>query len=285
MATPCETSTLTIPARPPYAEVASVYVEAVAGAVRRWRDQTRQLAQSLLVIVQEILSQAFEPGEAQAVQISCQRLPVGLKVIIGEKGLPLSEAELASLAVDARTCPSLRLGETISPVCASPGTRLLFIIWDEPVAAVELVKYFPSGSESPAGLSGRTFSQAARALSAATSKPLPFGPSAPRMPRRSSVSCIGPMAIPIPLSLSTTRNGSSPSTPTVASSHWWPSRPRSDGRTCGDVFSPENPTLAEIGAAVVHPDFRGHGCLRQLTEYALSRGPTAATAGPVHARR
>ena len=37
-------------------------------------------------------------------------------------------------------------------------------------------------------------------------------------------------------------------------------------------FDRENPALAEIGAAVVHPDFRGHGCLRQLTEYALSEG-------------
>ena len=35
-------------------------------------------------------------------------------------------------------------------------------------------------------------------------------------------------------------------------------------------FSKENTTLAEIGAAVVHPEFRGHGCLRQLTDYALT---------------
>ena len=35
-------------------------------------------------------------------------------------------------------------------------------------------------------------------------------------------------------------------------------------------FHKESPTLAEMGAAVVHPDFRGHGCLRQLTEYALA---------------
>ena len=37
-------------------------------------------------------------------------------------------------------------------------------------------------------------------------------------------------------------------------------------------FSKENPALAEMGTAVVHPDFRGHGCLRQLTEYVLAEG-------------
>ena len=35
-------------------------------------------------------------------------------------------------------------------------------------------------------------------------------------------------------------------------------------------LSKENATLAELGAAVVDPDFRGHGCLGRLTEYALA---------------
>jgi hypothetical protein len=35
-------------------------------------------------------------------------------------------------------------------------------------------------------------------------------------------------------------------------------------------FSKENAALAELGAAAVDPDFRGHGCLGRLTEYALA---------------
>ena len=158
MAKPCATSTLTIPARPPYAEVAAAYVEAAAGAMGLAPAQTRELAQSLLVIVQEILARAFEPGEAQAIQISCQHLPVGLKVIIAEQGLPLAAAELGSLAADARTCPRLRLGDTLACV-RQPWDEASFHNLGRAGAAVELVKYFPSPGRPP-GLSGRTFSQA-----------------------------------------------------------------------------------------------------------------------------
>ncbi len=149
MAEPCATSTLTIPARPPYAEVAAVYVEAAAGAMGLAPAQTRELAQSLLVIVQEILARAFEPGDAQAIQISCQHLPIGLKVIIAEQGLPLAAAELGSLAADPGPAPSCAW-EIPLPVCASPGTRLLFIIWGEPVPPWSWSNTFPALVDPPA---------------------------------------------------------------------------------------------------------------------------------------
>jgi serine/threonine-protein kinase RsbW len=45
------------------------------------------------------------------------------------------------------------------------------------------------------------------------------------------------------------------------------------GKIIGHVaifFSKDNPFLAELGTAAVDPDFRGHGCLRRLSEYALA---------------
>ena len=122
MASPCGTSSLTIPAQVSYAGVASVYLEAVAGMYGFNADQSRQLAQSLLIILQDLISQAFAPGENQEVQISAQPLPIGLKITIGETGLPLSSAELASLAADPQTCPLVRLEDHLTCVRE---------IWDE----------------------------------------------------------------------------------------------------------------------------------------------------------
>ena len=62
------------------------------------------------------MSRAFEPDENQEVQISCERLPVGLKISIREKGLPLTPAELASLAADRQTCPLVQFGDHLTCV-------------------------------------------------------------------------------------------------------------------------------------------------------------------------
>ncbi len=47
VAFPCETSTLTIPSRLPYSDVAAAYLEAVAGHLGFTADQCRQLGQAL----------------------------------------------------------------------------------------------------------------------------------------------------------------------------------------------------------------------------------------------
>ena len=57
----------------------------------------------------------------------------------------------------------------------------------------------------------------------------------------------------------------------------------SQGELAGHIalfFSQENPTLAEIGTAVVHPDFRGHGCLRAVDRI---RSDSRPDAGEFHA--
>ena len=146
---PCEISTLTIPARLPYADVASAYVEAVANHFGFAAAASRQLGRALLLACKDLMHHAFEPNELQEVQISCQRLPIGLKIIIREKGLPLSPAELASLAADRHICPLVHFGDHLT--CVRD-------IWDEASfhnlgragAEVHLIKYFEgSGSLDP----------------------------------------------------------------------------------------------------------------------------------------
>ena len=270
MATPCETFSLTIPAQVSSAGVASVYLEAVAGQFGFKADQSRQLAQSLLIILQDLISQAFGLGENQEVQISCQRLPIGLQVTIGEKGLPLSETELASLAVDPQACPLVRLEDHLTCVRA---------VWDEALfrnlgragGQVELIKYFPGGSESrqqvcPAAPLSAPFDPLEAKIETFVIRP--FSPTDAQGVIRLLYRTYGysypfeHLYYPERL-IALNADGSLLSLVAVSS------RETLVGHLAM-FFHQESPTLAEMGAAVVHPDFRGHGCLRQLTEYALA---------------
>jgi hypothetical protein len=267
---PCEISTLTIPARLPDAKVASAYVQAVAVQSGFNVDQSRQLAQSLLAILQDLISQAFSPAENQDVQISCRRLPIGLQVTIGEKGLPLSEPELTSLAVDPGACPLVSLEGHLTCVRG---------VWDEASfhnlgragAQVKLVKYFAGGQKS--------LQQVCEAA------PLPAPPGPPR--EKTETFVIRPFspgdAQAIIRLLYRTYGYSYP-----FEHLYYPERLialNADGSLLSLVaissraelvghaalfLSKENAALAELGAAVVDPDFRGHGCLGRLTEYALA---------------
>ena len=270
MASPCEISTLTIPARLPYAEIASVYLEAVAGHFGFNPDERRLLGKSLLVILQELISQAFEPGENQAIQISCQLLPIGLKVAIGEKGLPLSPAELVSLAADPQACPLVRLEDHLGCVRE---------VWDEASfqnlgragAQVDLVKYFPGQAESlhqVCPVAPLTAPPGRPAEEPETFTVRPFSPADAQEVVRLLYRTYGysypfeHLHYPERL-IALNADGSLLSLVAVSS----------QGALVGHLsmfFHKESPFLAEMGAAVVHPDFRGHGCLRQLTEYALA---------------
>jgi RimJ/RimL family protein N-acetyltransferase len=272
VATPCETFSLTIPAQVSSAGVASVYLEAVAGQFGFNADQSRQLAQSLLVILQDVISQAFGPGENQDVQISCRRLPIGLQVTIGEKGLPLSERELASLAVDPQACPLVRLEDHLSCVRE---------VWDEASfhnlgragGQVDLVKYFTGQAESlqqVCPVAPLTEPSGRPATEPETFTVRPFSPADAHELIRLLYRTYGysypfeHLYYPERL-IALNADGSLLSLVAISS----------QAELVGHValfFSKENGALAELGAAVVHPDFRGHGCLRQLTEYALAEG-------------
>jgi RimJ/RimL family protein N-acetyltransferase len=268
MAETCATSTLTIPARLPYAEVAAGYVEAAAGAMGFTPAQSRELAQSLLVILREILARAFEPGDAQAIQISCQHLPIGLKVIIAEQGLPLAAAEISSLAADPQVCPRLRLGDTL--VCVrQPWDEASFHNLGRAGAAVELVKYFSSPGDLPACPAAPLVEPSGPVSGTPeTFTVRPFSPADAQEITRVLYHTYGysypfeNLYYPDQL-VALNAEGSFHSLVAVSS----------QGQIVGHValfFDPDNPALAEIGAAVVHPGFRGHGCLHQLTEAALA---------------
>jgi serine/threonine-protein kinase RsbW len=266
----CEVSALTIPARSSYVQVASAYVQAVACHFGFSDEQSRQLAEALGLILKDLMVHAFEPNNSQEVHISCEYLPVGLKAVIKEQGLPLAQEELPSLDASRRSAFPKRLGDQLA--CVQD-------VWDEASfqnkgpagAAVQLVKYFSGcGVEPATGLY----------LVSPDATPVP-GPGEPETFQVRPFTPADAQAVvrlfyltygysypheylyyPERL-IALNATGSLRSLVAVSP----------QGELAGHValfFSPDHPNLAEIGAGVVNPDFRGHRCLQQLTEQALA---------------
>ncbi len=271
MTHPCETSTLTIPAQASYAKVAAAYVEAVAGHFGFSTGNSGQLGQALLITLDDIIARAFGPEENQEVQISCERLAVGLKISIREKGLPLAQEELASLAADRQTCPLVQLGDQFTCV-RDLVDEASFHNLGRAGAEVHLIKYSqePNAAPEPGvcpvtpALETYSFQPGAPAVFSLR----PFTPADAQAVTRLLYRTYGysypfeHLYYPERL-IELNADGSLQSLVAVSS----------QGELVGHValiLSKEKSTLAEIGAAVVHPDFRGHGCLQQLAEYALT---------------
>jgi RimJ/RimL family protein N-acetyltransferase len=266
----CEISTLTIPARAFYAPVAAAYVTAVAGQAGFPADLSHQLGQALLLVFKELLARAFSPADSQAVQLDCELLPLGLKISLREQGLPLTQSELSTLATDPPTCPLVQFGEN-STCVRDVWDEVAFLNLGRAGAEIRLLKYFteaePASSEEVCSVA-----PAPASPSFVPGKPQiftlrPFAPADAQAVVRLLYRTYGysypfeHLYYPERL-IALNAAGSFQSLVAVSP----------QGELVGHValfLSPERPALAELGAGVVHPDFRGHGCLRQLTDYAL----------------
>lgn len=97
METRCDYSSLSIPGDPFYAVLSARYVGGVAAKIGFDVDAVEQIEAAVEIAVSTVIRQSFEPGERAVVDISCERVPVGLKVVIRDRGLPLNSAEVTCL--------------------------------------------------------------------------------------------------------------------------------------------------------------------------------------------
>jgi anti-sigma regulatory factor (Ser/Thr protein kinase) len=102
MQTACEYSQLKISSDLTYAAVAAPYVGSISG--RTGFDESEQ--SELRAVVTEafgaIIRTAFEPGHRQGIDISCERVPGGLEIIIKEKGTVPEHVGHRNLLSDGR---------------------------------------------------------------------------------------------------------------------------------------------------------------------------------------
>jgi len=89
METNCQFSKLTIPSDVAYAGVAGNYAGGVARLIGFDDEDCRKIDLGVSQAVSQVIRYSFDPGESATLDVSCERIPVGLKVAIEDKGLPL----------------------------------------------------------------------------------------------------------------------------------------------------------------------------------------------------
>ena len=90
----CEYSELTVPGDRSYVAVAVAYVGEVSRKLGFGEDQRKKIGLAVEQAVANVMEQTFEPGDRQTFEISCERVPVGLQIVIKERGMPFDPSRI-----------------------------------------------------------------------------------------------------------------------------------------------------------------------------------------------
>ena len=91
----CEYSRMTIPSDRSYATVAARYVSEVGKRIGFEEEDVRAIELGVEHAVAGVIDYSFEPGEQGNLEISIERAPEGLKVIIRDAGMPFDPKEIS----------------------------------------------------------------------------------------------------------------------------------------------------------------------------------------------
>jgi len=280
MQTGCEHSRLRISTDLSYVSVAGAYIGSVSGLIGFNENEQLNLRVALAEALRAIIKKAFEPGDRQTIDISCERVPGGLEMIIKEKGLPFEGEELTSHKTDVTaegTCITgasmFALKDLLDEVSVHnlgpEGMEIHLIKYlkdqnlDEYLAACEPERFLPPSPRlqllKKIDFEVR-FMRSSEAIEVAKSIYNAYGYSyfygyAYYPDRIIDLNESGQMISAVALT--------------------------SDGRIAGHcaIFNPQNSGVAEIGLAVVRPEFRGQGCMLKLTEFLLNQAESKGLKG------
>ncbi|MBI4965904.1 MAG: GNAT family N-acetyltransferase [Desulfomonile tiedjei] len=266
----CQYSRLTIPNEVPYADVAATYVEQVGRSFGFPPAALEDIGAAVSGVVSNTIKDAFEPSQQATIDISCERIPVGLKIVVKDMGLPFYPEEILPPDVSA-----------VAPNMSGSQQALLRArkLMDE----VSFHNLGPDGKETHLikYLHNRTIEDYYQACELELYEPAAAGVRP--VTRKVEFEIRGMQASDaVEISRCFYRAyGYS----FVYRHIYYPER-IIELNDSGDMISavavtPEGlivghaalirhsdmSTVAEIGLAVVNPDFRGQGCLTRLTEY------------------
>jgi anti-sigma regulatory factor (Ser/Thr protein kinase) len=278
----CEYSELTVPNDQSYVAITVAYVLEVSRKLGFEEGQRKNIGLAVEQTVANVMEQTLDPSARQAFEVSCERVPVGLQIIIKEKGTPF----------DPTSIPLFQPEESAVQKPQEPaGSPLLKDLVDEfsihnlgpDGQEIRLVKYLR-------GKSVEDYFQACELEQFQR-------PSETReqMPRtvEFDVHLMKPSE-----ALEVSRSAYKAYGYTYSNEHiYYPDRlvelNRSgqlisatavtpDGQLAGHCAisrSNSGSQSAEIGQAVVKPEFRGQGCLLRLTEFLISEAKSRGIAG------
>ncbi|MEW6137360.1 MAG: GNAT family N-acetyltransferase [Thermodesulfobacteriota bacterium] len=105
MAEKCEYSRLTLPNDRSYVDVAAAYVRAVAAKIGFEEEDIRSIDAATREAVSNVVEHAFEPWERAELEVSCERVPLGLKIVVRDKGIPFDPTTVPECEVDPSEGP------------------------------------------------------------------------------------------------------------------------------------------------------------------------------------
>ena len=99
----CEFSSINIPNESRYALVAARYVVEIATMMGFMESELQSIERAITQTVGALITYSFEPREKATLQITCERIPEGLKVVVKDKGLPFDSSVVipAGIASDS----------------------------------------------------------------------------------------------------------------------------------------------------------------------------------------
>lgn len=96
----CDYSILTLPNTISYVDVAAAYVRAVAVRMGFDDKEVRSIELATREAASNVVEHAFEPGEHATFEVSCERVPLGLKVVVRDKGMPFDPQTVPECVLD-----------------------------------------------------------------------------------------------------------------------------------------------------------------------------------------
>jgi len=103
---------LSIPGKLPYFPIARLFVQETAGMFGFEGDDLYKIVLAMEEAVTNVMKHAFEDDEHDTIDILCERVPLGMKIIIREKGIPFDPEQLPEYtpAVDLESISTSGMG-------------------------------------------------------------------------------------------------------------------------------------------------------------------------------
>jgi anti-sigma regulatory factor (Ser/Thr protein kinase) len=269
----CEFSRLTIPSDPRYVGAAARYVVEVARLIGFDEQSQDQIARGVQLALPALMAYSFEPEERATLDVSCERIPAGLKIVFRDKGLPFGRMGPGQAGVpDERL---LRLRDHFD--------EIQFDNLGPEGKEVILIKHLPDPSltdyEAACRLQPPDTQEASRPVSrtSAGCSVRPMEPSealevAKTVYRTYGYSYAHDYVYYPEKIIALNASGEIHSALAVTEAN-------EIAGHCALSRWDDNPLIAELGQGVVVPKLRSRGCFARLTEYLIGTAQSRGFAG------
>lgn len=271
----CEFSRLTIPSDLRYADVGARYVAEVARLIGFDDRNQDQISQGLRLVLPALMKYSFERDERSTLDVSCERIPAGMKIVVRDKGLPFGNLGpwSAVAGIADNTVLSLRddFDEIFFNNLGAEGKEVVFVkhLRDSSLADYEAACRLqpPDPLEASQPLSQTATHCTVRPIEPSDAPEIAktvyktYGYSYPR----------DYIYYPEKL-VALNARGEVHSAVAVTEQN-------EIAGHCALTLWSDNPRIGELGQGVVVPQYRTHGCFDKLTEYLIGIARSRGLAG------